>query len=79
MKESNIVLITSWLRSLKASIFEEESLNVVSASAFASSCPTVVEGTASSSLHKVWIDCFNSLKVFSLFTCNTQWPITGIR
>ena len=75
--EKNWFCLTSHLRSFNASIFREESLNVVSASSLARSFPTFVEGTASNSVHKVWIDCLNSLNVFSLFICNIECPITN--
>ena len=59
--------LTSVLSPLRCSILSDESLNVVSASLLASSFSMEVDGTVSISLHSVWIDCFNSLKVFNLF------------
>lgn len=70
--------LTSRLRSLKASMLWEESLNDDSASSLASSFSITVDGAVSRSLHNASIDCFNSLNVFSLFTYNIQYIVSKL-
>ena len=72
-QRKEVQLLTSWFRPLSASIFWEESLNVVSASSLAISFPINVDGTVSNSFHNVWMECLSSLKVFTLLTWDKKW------